>query len=575
MHASPATKGLRLTASGWTVYAWGAIALTVSFIALTYWWLTQDRSIPIYDAGAHLETALQFHKMIGAGNLLGVFNYESPYPPLGEIVGALSAFVGGVNVAAPIVGANLVFVPLLVLGCYRTGRLLFDSRAGLLAVIFVLGSPLLVDQLHVFMLDPPETALVAVAIWLLLECEDFGHTGFTVAAGVAVGAGMLIKVQFAPFVLGMVLLALLRGGWRNKRGVITFAAVALVIATPWYLDHLAQFSTFTRDASPHEGVPVGDTPATLSLANFAWYFWNILNSQFMATLFGFIAVGTAWMAVTLFRHRREALGLSLDRGAPPAAIRAGGARSNETSGVVPERHASGASVDRGPFGARLQFFVGAVVAWALITLTPAHDVRYAMPLMPYLAVIATGWIIYMPRTVRLLAIVGLLLGVGVNTLSSTFGLGGTVQLQLAHPLPAGEEFADDIRLYSSNGLLVSGPQRDGDVPELLEDLHREGVKIVSWSFEQSRLPDFSFEGIFPLLRIAKLSPVMTAAPEFSRSPRVATLVHEPVTAHSPAPCARVTDGTGVWIVRYDEAARTLALYCPRPYPHFYNVGKVG
>ena len=524
--------GVRLGVSSWSVEAWGAIAAAAAFITLTCWWLTQDRSIPIYDAGDHLETAFLFHDMIRAGNLLGPFNYESPYPPLGELVGTAAVFLGGVNVASPIIGENLVFVPLLVLGCYRIGRLLFGARAGLLAVLFVLGSPLLIAQLHVFMLDAPETALVAVTIWLLLACEDFSRTGFAALAGVAVGAGMLDKVQFAPFVVGVILVAVLRGGWRNKRNLALFAGLALIVAAPWYLNHLSEFSTFTRDASPHEGVPVGDAPPTLSIGNLGWYFWNMLNSQFLAPLFALVIGGTIWLVLEL-RRRQE------------------------------------------PFGARLGFFLGAVLAWLLITLTPSHDIRYAMPMMPYLAVIGTGWIFHLPRLARRLAIAVVVLGVSANTLGTTFGAGGTVQIMFTKPLPLGEEFADSIRFYSSEGFLVAGPQRDGDVPGLLEALHRDGVRVVTWSIEQSRLPDFSFEGLVPLMRIADLRFNITPEPGFTKSPEAATLIHLPITPKSPPTCTRVSDGTGVWVVRYDSAAGKLALFCPTRQPSFYDIGAIG
>jgi 4-amino-4-deoxy-L-arabinose transferase-like glycosyltransferase len=530
---TPTVVGRRVALPWWSGYAWGAIGAAVAFIALTCWWLTQDRSIPIYDAGDHLEVAFRFHDMIQAGNLLGPFNYESPYPPLGALVGAIATFIGGVNVAAPIIGENVVFVPLLVLGCYQTGRLLFDARAGLLAAIFVLGSSLLIAQLHVFMLDAPETAAVAVAIWLLLASEDFGRIGVAALAGVAVGLGMLVKVQFAPFIVGIVLLALLRGGWRNRRGFAIFAVIALVIAVPWYLNHLAEFSTFTRDAGPHEGVPTGDAPATFTLANFAWYFWNILNAQFLAPLYALIVGGTIWLAATLLRRR-------------------------------PDR-----------FGSRLEFFGGAIIAWLLITLTPAHDIRYGMPLMPYLAVIATGWIVYLPRHARLLAIAVLALGVSANTLGTTFGVGGTAQVKFVNPTPAGEELADTVTLYSNESLLVAGPRRDGDVPGLLVALRGNGVRTIAWSLEQSTQPDFSYEGLAPLARIAELAPAIGRGLEFSHSPQVATLVHEPVTAHSPPVCTTLSDGTGVWVVRYDSAARKLALYCPARRPRYYDVGGVG
>lgn len=540
-------------------YAWGAILATAAFVALTCWWLTQDRSIPIYDAGDHLETALLFHQMLAGGNLLGPFNYESPYPPFALTIGALAVFVGGVNVASPIIGENLVFVLLLTLGCYQTGRLLFGPKAGMLAAIFVLGSDLLTAQFHVFMIDAPEAALVAVSIWLLLACDDFSRAGLSAAAGLAVGVGLITKVQYPPFVIGIVLMALMRGGWRNRRGLLTFAAPALIVGAPWYLDHLSQFSTFLQISTANPIVVPGDIPPTFSLANFAWYFWNMLNSQLLVPLFALLLGGTIWMIVTLVRRRRQAFGASLS-GRPLVAEQA----------VV----RCGVRMDQRALGARLEFFVGAFVAWLFITVTPSHDIRYGIPLLPYLAVIATGWIVYLPRAASWAAIAVLAVGVIANTLGTTFGLGGTVQLALAHPLPQGEEQADAITFYSTAGFLVAGPRRDGDVPGLLEALHREGVATIAWSAEQSGSTDFSLEGLLPLARIAKLSPALTRAPEFSRSPSVATLIHEPVAAHAPPTCTRLSDGTGVWVVRYDAAAGKLAYYCPGRKPQFYDAGAI-
>ncbi|MGO9763465.1 MAG: ArnT family glycosyltransferase [Solirubrobacteraceae bacterium] len=540
-------------------YAWGAIGAALTFIALTCWWLTQDRSIPIYDAGDHLETALIFHQMLDAGNLLGPFNHESPYPPFATMVGALAVFVGGVNVASPIIGENLVFVSLLTLGCYQTGRLLFGPKAGMLAAIFVLGSDLLTAQFHVFMIDAPEAAVVAVSIWLLLACDDFSRVGMSAAAGLVVGVGLFTKVQYPPFVMGIVLMALLRGGWRNGRGLVTFAAVALIVGAPWYIDHLTQFATFLQISTENPDVIPGDIPPLLSLGNFAWYFWNMLNSQLLAPLFALLLGGTIWMTVTLIRHRREALGAKLNSGPPtaqPATIRAG-VRTDERT-----------------LGARLEFVVGAFVAWLFITLTPSHDIRYAIPLLPYLAVIATAWIVYLPRWAGRAAIAVLALGVIANTLGTTFGVASSVQVALVHPLPPGEEAADDITLYSTGGFLVAGPSRDGDVPGLLEQLHRDGVSTVTWSVEQSTAPDFSYEGLKPLSLIADLTPVITRGSEYSSSPTVATLVHQPVTARTPAPCTRLSDGTGVWVARYDSSAHALALYCPAHRPPFYDLGGV-
>jgi 4-amino-4-deoxy-L-arabinose transferase-like glycosyltransferase len=523
--------------SRWTGYAWGAIAVTAAFIAMTCWWLSQDHSIPIYDAGDHLEAVFLFHNLLRTGDLLGPFNHVSVYPPIGLLVGALGVFVGGVDVPAPIIAENLVFASLLALGCYRTGRLLFGSAAGMLAVIFVLGSPLLIEQLHVYMLDAPMTALVAVSIWLLLTSEDFSRVDFAAFAGIAAGVGMLIKVQFALYIAGLVLVMLLRGGWRNQRGLTAFVLIAVAIAAPWYIDHISELGVMLEVASTHGGSagvvppPPGNIPPTLSLRNFLWYFWSVLNSQLLAPLFLLAVGGALWMTITLVRGRE-------------------------------------------PRGGRLELLAGGFMTWLIITLTPHHDIRYGMPLLVYLAVISTGWIVCLSRAPRFAAIAILALGVGANTLGITFGVGQEATVALAGRPPATQQLPDRIIFYATKGFLTAGPMRDGDVPGLLEALHRGGVRTVVVSLEQGALPDFSFEGILPLAQIAGLTPAITNKPEFSLSPQAATLIHEPVTSYAKPTCTRVSDGTGVWVVRYDTAARKLALYCPYRSPQFYDPGLV-
>ena len=121
---------VRAAVSQWSGYAWGAIGATTAFIALTCWWLTQDRSIPIYDAGDHLETAFLFHQMLKSGELLGPLNHESPYPPFAPLVGAFAVFIGGVHVAPPIIGENLVFASLLRSAATRRGACCSGPRRG-------------------------------------------------------------------------------------------------------------------------------------------------------------------------------------------------------------------------------------------------------------------------------------------------------------------------------------------------------------------------------------------------------------------------------------------------------------
>jgi hypothetical protein len=204
-----------------------------------------------------------------------------------------------------------------------------------------------------------------------------------------------------------------------------------------------------------------------------------------------------------------------------------------------------------------------------MSLTALHDVRYDMPLMPYLAVIGTGWIVHLPRTARLAATGLLVVAVAANTLGTTFGVGGQVETKLVHSPPASQALPDRVVFYSNQGGLgVAGPHRDGNLPGLLRALRPTGVRGVAWSLAQSQEPDFSSEGLIPLALIAGLD--YTKNPEAVVSiPAVVGLIHESVTPRSPPTCTRLSDGTGVWVLRRNLATRKLELYCPFPHPHFY------
>ena len=511
---------------GWSVYAIGAAGATLGFIAITCWWLTQDRSIPVYDAGTHLSEALQVHNYISSGNILEPFSYTTVYPPFGHLVGAIGMFIGGVDVASPIVAENLVFVPLLALGCYQTAKLLYGKSAGMLAVIFALGSPLIIAQFHVFMLDAPLVAMVAVSIWLVLASEGFSRVGMSALAGLAVGGGLLVKVQFPQFLAGLVLIVLICGGWRNYKGWASFAIIAFLVASPWYFLHLSEFSELTENAGGEFGTAPGNRPATWSITNFTWYFWSILNSQLLAPLFALAIGGSVWTTVMVVRHR--------------------GARRT----------------------ARGLFLVGGFLAWLVVTLTPHHDIRYDMALLPYLAVAGAGWIPHLPRAPRIATTVVLVGAVMANTLGANFGIGKTVTVKLVHSPPETQAIPDRVIFYSNVGFLVTDPHRDGDIPGLFRTLHREGVRVVTWNF-QVNPPTFSYLGLQALALLTGL--ISTPEENLARTDAQAVvLVNEAVSPRLPPPCVRLSDGTGVWMLRLKPASSKLTLYCPYRTPQFYS-----
>lgn len=515
----------------WTAAAWGAVATTTLFLAITCWWLTQDRSIPVFDAGLHLSLAFEVHSEFAAGRVASALTLTKPYPPLAYLVGALGITIGGVNVAAPIVAENFVFVPLLALGCYHVGRLAFNRTAGLLSVIFALGSPLIMAQFHVFMVDAPETAMVAVSLWAVLATDGFSRVGVSAVAGLAVGLGLLCKEPFAFYLAGPVIVTAIRGGVGSWRGVLVFALVALIVALPWYAHELSSVKAVESGAVNTAGRPEypNDTaPARYSLDNFEWYLWNFVNFQLYFPLFLFTAVGWVWAITGLVRRRM------LGRFAP-------------------------------------ELVLGAFIAWLAITETFTHDTRYSMPLLVYLAVFGAGWITHLPRRWSIIAATALVIVAVANTAGINFEAGKTIRVVLTGARPNARQHPGFVTFYSSEGFLAGAPKRDGNIVATLAALRRAGVTTLVFKEASLFEPDFSEAGMAALADVAGLKTEIWAGGSTQRlTSQYAILGHAAIEPGAPPPCVRLSDGTGVWIGLGNPEAKGARFFCPIRYPQFYN-----
>lgn len=526
----------RLAALGWPAPAWGAIGVTVLFIGITCWWLSQDHHIPIWDAGLHLDIAFNTYESLGKGHLVGALTTGAPYPPLTYLVGSLGILLGGMAVAPPIIAENIVFVSLLALGCYQIGRRAFGALAGLLAVVFALGSPLIIGQFHLFMTDAPETAMVAVSVWLVIATERFSRPGISAIAGVAFGLGMLTKEPFPVFVIGVVAVTAVRGGRQAWRGMAIFAVVALAIALPWYIHERAQIEAINTEATASSGAiaavsstesPTGIAPPRLSQENLQWYLWNFVTWQLYLPLFIFAAVGWLWTIVGFVRRR------------PVSRL-------------------------------AVELTVGAFVGWLIVTETYAHDVRYGMPLLVYLAVFGSGWIVRLAPRWRAVAVSALVLAAVANTLGTSFGVGKPVEIVLAGANGNYLEKPGYVRLYQNGGFAIGAPTREGDLLAMLQALRRNGIRTVTWPPQDATEPDFTEIGVTVLSRVAGLN-TLSVVPAFtSLTGQDAIFLHAKISPNQPPPCVNLEDHTGVWVRIGDPLARGARYYCPLPRPHYYG-----
>jgi hypothetical protein len=525
----------RIARPSWPAPAWGAIGVTALFIGITCWWLSQDHHVPIWDAGLHLAFVFNIHQALSEGDLGAAFTTSAPYPPFAYLVGALGVALGGLGVNSVIITENVVFVSLLALGCYQVGRLAFSPLAGLLAVVFALGSPLIIGQFHLFLTDAPETAMVALAVWLVIATDRFSRPGVSAIAGVAFGLGMLTKEPFTVFVIGVVAVTAVRGGLPAWRGIAIFAVIALAIALPWYIHERAQLEAIKTEATaPSNKIPVpspqspkGIAPPRLSQENLQWYLWNFVNWQLWLPLFLFAAVGWWWTIVGFVRRR------------PVSRL-------------------------------AVELTVGAFVAWLIVTETYAHDVRYSMPLLLYLAVFGSGWIVALKPRWRALAASALVLVAVVNTLGVSFGDGKPVGITLAGAQPKDLEDPGIITIYSNGGFAIGPPTREGDLLAMLQALRHNGVRNITWPRTDALEPDFTDIGVNVLSRIAGLTALGQVAQVTSLTRQDAILVRGKILPHEAPPCVNLEDHYGVWVRIGNPVAHGAQDYCPLPKPHYYG-----
>jgi len=482
--------------------------------------------MPYGDAGFHLATALEFHDSIANGHWAAPFTWRyDVYPPLTPLVGALALFIGRTP-SVPILAQNLVYVPLLALASYQIARRAYGALAGCLAVTFALGTPLVAEQFHVFMLDAPLTALVAATVWLVIESERLERVPIAAGAGAMAGLGLLSKQTFPLYVTGFILLVLARhGGWRNVRGLCAFVAAALLIAAPWYVAHAADLQEVFSDASTNVNIPPLARPALLSTANLSWYFWALANGVLFTPLLALASIGVVRTGIAAVRGREER-------------------------------------------GVAVELLGGLALAFVAITAMPHKDLRYAMPLRVCVAVRGTGWIAGMRPRLRAIAVAALTLAVAASTMGATFGVGPTYSELLPGnwlaPRGQGVMPLERFTIYANHDYMVSLPRRAGDLLGLFDELRDAGVREVSVSGTEAASEDIDFNpnGLLLFARIARLTLPPRTSSRDAFGPQVATLIHALSLGKAP-PCVRLPDGSGVWIRRGDPWAPGARDYCPR------------
>ena len=393
----------------WLLLSGLVIAVSIADVI----WVRTETRPPHWDMARHLWTSLQYLNDLHGHQLLPLLQDYHYYPPLvyWMVLPWYHLFGTGIPVA---VASNLVFIAILVGSVYALGRRLGGRAVGLTAAILTVGYPMLVTQFKEFQLDAPLTAMVTLALCLLVYSEGFRKPRYTLAFGAACGLGMLTKWTFVVCIglpalvcLAQAIAADIRHRRPQRLLVVGVAAlIAYTIASPWYVTNIQQFRIDMKANGAPQAALEGD-PLVGSTASNVWYLQNFLSQQlFLPNVLLFVAGLVAFV-----RARPKRL----------------------------------------EYWYPLLLIIGTCLAFTAIA---NKDPRYTLPVLPAIAIISVWWISQLKRRNRIIA--GSIIALYSVIMFMTISFGTNL-------LPKNVAFTDGstlVTVYAQRGYIIGPPTHE-------------------------------------------------------------------------------------------------------------------
>jgi 4-amino-4-deoxy-L-arabinose transferase-like glycosyltransferase len=270
------------------------VILWAGVLANNFIWLGIDRTFFTYDSYRHFLASLKVYEILKHGSFSAVplsIDTIQLHPPLVMIFTVPFYFLFGAAQNVSILANSVIFSGILLFSVYGIGFKLAGRKSGLLAAFITGMYPVIFNQLKVYMLDLPLTAMVTLSMYFLFSCDDFKQTRNSILFFISAGLGMLIKSTFIIFLAAPAGYAAVRGylNLRREKGdlrryvkhLVLFGLLSFLVCAPYY------FTNFYKVLSKLypgcvETWPTSVPPSSLflnSLRGFLWYFWGFINWQ--------------------------------------------------------------------------------------------------------------------------------------------------------------------------------------------------------------------------------------------------------------------------------------------------------
>ena len=458
--------------SGRLVQALLLVAAVGSFVALGAVWLWEYRRghpVDIDEAG-YLSIAIYDYRGLHDGGLDGFWDaYLSPsiQAPLMTALTVPVFAVAGTGILTGLL-VPLALGGVMLLAAYGLGHHVGGARLGWVALALTAGAPVVIGFSRSYNFAIASGAAAAVVLWAIARSRTFERLGWSAAAGAAIGLLALsrtLTLAFLPALVVTGLLVLAAGPQRLRRlgGLALAAAVALVVAGPWYqrngdavLDYLTSYG-YGRGRTTY-----GEDQYLLSLESWREMTVYVVSNTFLPLALLWIGGAVGLVVAAALAWRRDGFRATLLRAL----------RSPLLPSVV-------------------------WVAWCLAALTSSGNkgTGFLAPVVPAVAVLVGWTVLRLPRPFARVAVALTVAVVALNTVVGMFPTAGWAQ-----PREASVPWIDRATVFSGRGIiqgyvgyarpdLPDGQMPDGEArawhratDELTRDLNELGPGRVYSAF---------------------------------------------------------------------------------------------
>lgn len=348
------------------------LAIVVVLSSISQRWIRQsfENIPPPWDQSLYLFMAYKFWHALMDGGLpaltTSAFSLIRDRAPLVPLTTLPFFMIFGLSLQSAYL-TNALYLFLLLASVFQMGSLLRGWKAGLIAAFVCATLPGLINYSRDYLLDFAMAAVISVALYTLLRSDLFSDRKYSFAFGLCSGLAVLTKAMaiayLAPMFMYTAIIATTVPGRRTDvlRSLGLAFAGLLVAAGPWYAINLTHAFGYLLSA----GFGAGSVP-------------------YQAAGQGILT----WSSITFYPRLILAYGLSL-----PYVILFLGLASWRGINAWRQRGSTRQDV-RAAFGNPYTILeVWLVTAYIILTVTPnKNNERYAVPLLPAIAVLIGCWI---------------------------------------------------------------------------------------------------------------------------------------------------------------------------------------